>query len=79
MMRRDHPTVIEHLTIGGLRPEILAELKARKSAAELARAMGDAHRKRQACHCALCEPFGPPLTGANDSGGGVSRDEVPAL
>ena len=73
MTRRPHPTVLEHLAIGGLRPEILAELTARKSATHLLHAMGDAHRKRQACRCALCEPYGPSLTGASDSGGDESQ------
>ena len=71
MTRRDHhPTVLEHLAMGGLKPELLAQLKARQQAADMERALGDTHRKRQACHCALCEPYGPPLPGGTDSGGG---------
>ena len=49
---RSEPTVLDRLQVGGLRAEIVAEWRARQKAA---RAMGDAHRKRRACRCALCE------------------------
>ena len=55
MNRRDHhPTVLEHLAMGGLKPELLAQLKARQQAADMERAMGDRHRKRTPCRCDLC-------------------------
>jgi hypothetical protein len=41
MTRRPHPSVLEHLQIGGLRPELV----------ELFR---DRHRKRQPCACSMC-------------------------
>ena len=62
MTRRDHhPTVLEHFAIGGLKPELLAQLKARQQAADMERALGDTHRKRQACHCALVRTLRPAI------------------
>ena len=58
---RPEPSILDRLQVGGLDPDIVAEWRTRKV---------DAHRKRQPCHCALCEPYGPPLTWATDSGGG---------
>ena len=49
-----------------------APMKAPTPTADLAHATGDTPT-RQPCHCVLCEPFGPPLTGANDDAGGGER------
>lgn len=51
MTRRDHPSVLEHLQVGGLNAELVREFKAR-----------DRHQKRRPCRCASCQP--DPLTTA---------------
>lgn len=47
MTRPGHPTVLERLQIGGLKPAILAEWK-------------DRHRKRTACACRSCTEEAKP-------------------
>jgi hypothetical protein len=42
MTRRPYPTVLDHLVIGGLKPELIAEFK-------------DRHQRRTPCRCRLCE------------------------